>query len=137
MGPLFSGFVPPRRSEMGDTDESQWETGVNGERVDPWQLQVILPLLNSATGEPFIFGTTSMTGRTAVGKLILACKALRRKDPSVYPIVRLDIGGFKHRDDRVGWVATPVFPVVGQVPKDGTTLPDTSLKSDLNDEIPW
>jgi hypothetical protein len=137
MGPLFNGFVVPRRSEMGDNDESLWEAGPNNEPIDPWQLQIVLPLLDAKTGEPYIFATTSMTGRTAVGKLIFACKQLRKKSPDVYPLIRLDIAGFKHRDERVGWVPTPAFPVIGQVPKDGTVVPDTSLEADLDDGIPF
>jgi hypothetical protein len=137
MGPLFGGFVVPRRSEMGDTDESLWEAGPNNEPVDPWQLQVILPLLDAKTSEPYIFGTTSMTGRTAVGKLIFACKQLRKKNPDVYPVVRLDVSGFEHRNPQIGWVPTPAFPVIGQTPKDGTALPDTSLEADLDDSIPF
>jgi hypothetical protein len=46
------------------------------------------------------------------------------------------VGGFQHRDERVGWVATPVFAVVGRTPKDSAAKPDTSLAADMNDEIP-
>jgi hypothetical protein len=72
-----------------------------------------------------------------VGKLITACKLLRRKEPNSYPVVKLALGGFPHRDDRIGWVTTPAFPVIGKTPKDGSVLPDTSLAADLDEEIPF
>jgi len=50
---------------------------------------------------------------------------------------RLKVGGFQHRDDRVGWVKTPVIAVVGRAPKDGAAKPDSSPKGDLQDEIPF
>src|SRR5262249_10164573 len=35
-GPLFAGFVPPPREELGDTDQSEWEEGLSGKPADPW-----------------------------------------------------------------------------------------------------
>ena len=49
--------------------------------------------------------------------------------------MKLKPGGFNHR--KVGWVATPVFAVVGRVPRDSAAKPDTSMAADLNDEIPF
>jgi hypothetical protein len=49
----------------------------------------------------------------------------------------LKVGGFNHRDDRVGWVSTPVFAVVGRAPKESAAKPDTSLTADLQDKIPF
>ena len=40
--------------------------------------------------------------------------------------MQLRAGGFQHRDPRVGWVATPMFVVVGRHPADGVAKPDTS-----------
>ena len=137
MSPLFGGFLPPPRTELGDANKSLWEIGPNGEPADPWQMQMVLPLVEPKTGEPYVFATTSVTGRNAVGKLVTACKQLRKKNPDVYPVVRLDVGGYQHRDPRIGWVAVPAFPVVGQSPKDGTAVPDTSLEGNLDDCIPF
>jgi hypothetical protein len=39
---------------------------------------------------------------------------MQRTHPDQYPVVRLKIGGFQHKDDRVGWVKTPVIAVVGR-----------------------
>jgi hypothetical protein len=35
MGPIFGGFVPPPRSELGDEDETQWELGLDNRPKDP------------------------------------------------------------------------------------------------------
>ena len=51
-------------------------------------------------------------------------------------VVRLKSGGFSHKDERIGWVHTPVFAVVGKAPKASAAIPDTSLSGDMNDEIP-
>jgi hypothetical protein len=137
MGPLFGGFVPPKREDLGDTDESLWEPGPSGKPADPWQVQMLLPLVDTKTNELFIFNTTSVTGRGAVGKLITACRQMQRKDPGFYPVIRLALGGFPHKDPRIGWVTTPAFPVIGKAPKDGSALANTSLAGDLDDEIPF
>ena len=37
MGLLYGGFVMPDRESLGDTDKTQWETGLDGKPADPWQ----------------------------------------------------------------------------------------------------
>ena len=55
----------------------------------------------------------------------------------MYPVVRLKVGGFNHRDERVGWINTPMFAVVGRMPKDSAAKPDTSLAAQMDDELPY
>jgi hypothetical protein len=52
-------------------------------------------------------------------------------------VVKLKTGGFNHKDDRIGWVPTPVFAVVGRAPRDSAAKPDTSLSGDMSDTIPF
>jgi hypothetical protein len=137
MGPLFDGFVVPARDTLGDTDESQWETGLDGKLSDPWQHQLLVPMFNPATDELLIFGTTSLTGRREVSSLIRHCDRMRATEPDKYPVIRLQAGGFQHKNERIGWVKTPKFPVVGKAPKINASAADTSLAGDLNDELPW
>jgi hypothetical protein len=137
MGPIFDGFMPPPRGALGDDDESQWEIGLNGEPADPWQHQVLIPLFNPKMDELFVFNTTSITGRREVGYLIKHCDRMRRKEPNVYPVIKLQIGGFEHRDERVGWVKTPKFVIVGSAPKDNTVAATTAIDKDLEDEVPF
>ena len=133
MGPLFQGFLPPSRHSLGDLDETKWDQGPNGEPQDPWQMQMLVPLV-SIDGSPYVFTTTSITGRGAVGKLVAVCKKMRRNDPELYPVVRLATGGFQHRIPSIGFVTTPAFVVVGKAPKEGTA--PVSVEDDMNDELP-
>jgi hypothetical protein len=126
MGLLYDGFVMPPRDSLGDNDKAQWEMGLDGKPADPWQHQVYLVLQRNDTGELFTYVTSSTTRRRAVGNLLRHYDRLRKSHPDEYPVVRLKVGGFQHRDERVGWVDTPVFAVVGRVPRDSAAKPDTS-----------
>jgi hypothetical protein len=137
MGPVFDGFVPPNREELGDTDQALWEKDLSGRPADPWQHQMLLPLQEIETGELLIFATSSITGRRAVGNLLRHCERMRVRDPDYYPVIKLQTSGFQHKDERVGFVRTPAFPVVGKTPKSGAAKIDTSVSADLNDAIPW
>jgi hypothetical protein len=136
-GRLFEGVVPVPRSELGDNDREEWELGLSGQPQEPWQIQLLLPLQNVETGELFVFQTTSVTGRRAVDNLIQQCAQMQKKDPDHYPVIKLRIGGFEHRDERVGWVKTPAFERVGKAPKADTTVAATAVAEDMNDAIPY
>jgi hypothetical protein len=136
-GAIFEGFVPPPRDTLGDDDESAWETGLNGKPQDPWQFQILLPLLSTEDDELFIFQTSSLTGRRACDAVIRMCGKMQAKEPDSYPVVKLRISGFEHKDERVGWIKTPAFDRVGKAPKANATLADTTREGDLDDEIPF
>ena len=135
-GLLYDGFIMPPQSTLPDRDPSKWELGLSGEPDDPWQHQMCLVLQSPGTHELGTFATTSRTGRRAIGNLLRHYDRLRRKDDDHYPVVRLKVSGYNHKDERVGWVHTPVFAVVGKAPKASAAIPDTSLSGDLNDAIP-
>jgi hypothetical protein len=136
MGLLYDGFVPPPRSQLGDLDQSKWPIGLSGAPEDPWKHQMYL-VLQGDNSELFTFATSSMTGRRAVGNLLRHYDRTQKAHPDELPVVRLKTGGFNHRDERIGWVHTPVFAVVGRAPRDSAAKPDTSLPADLNDELPY
>jgi hypothetical protein len=135
-GLLYDGFIMPSQSTLPDRDPSKWELGLSGEPEDPWQHQMCLVLQSPGTHELGTFATTSRTGRRAIGNLLRYYDRLRRKDDDHYPVVRLKVSGYNHKDERVGWVHTPVFAVVGKAPKASAAIPNTSLSGDMNDEIP-
>jgi hypothetical protein len=60
-----------------------------------------------------------------------------RREPNDYPVIKLALGNFQHRDERVGRVTVPAFVRVGKTPKTGMAAIDTSIGTDLNDEIPF
>ena len=137
MGLLYDGFTMPARETLGDTDAAGWEVGLDGKPQDPWQHHMYLVLQRADTSELFTFVTSSITGRRAIGNLLRHYERTRRGKDDSYPLVRLKIGGFQHRDDRVGWVKTPVIAVVGRAPKEGTARPDSSIAADMNDSLPF
>jgi hypothetical protein len=136
MGLLYNGFVPPPREALGDLDQANWPAGLSGAPEDPWKHQMYL-VLQGENSELFTFATSSMTGRRAVGNLLRHFDRMQKTHPGELPVVRLKTGGFQHRDERIGWVHTPVFAVVGRTPRDSAAKPDTSPAADLNDEIPF
>jgi hypothetical protein len=136
MGQIFGGFMPPRREDLGDLDKTQWPAGLSGRAEDPWQHQIKVPFVDK-DGASYIFSTTSITGRRAVGNLLSHCNRLAKKEPDLWPVVQLRVGGYNHRDDRIGWVATPVFAITGKAPRDGIEVGKLSTGDDLADEVPF
>jgi hypothetical protein len=136
-GAIFGGFVPPPRSELGDEDQDELDTDLSGKPADPWQFQLLIPMQNVETGELFVFQTTAITGRRAGDNLIGLCGRMERNEPEHYPVIKLRISGFPHRDERVGWVPTPAFERIGKAPKANTTMAETAAADDMNDEIPF
>jgi hypothetical protein len=137
IGNPYDGFIAPPRESLGDNDPAQWELGLDGKPVDPWQPTAFVVLQRVDNGEMFTFTTSSVTGRKAVGNLSRHYDRLQKTNPDTYPVVRLKVSGFQHRDQRVGWVPTPVFAVVGRTPKDSAAKPDTSVAADMSDDIPF
>jgi hypothetical protein len=135
-GLLYDGFELPPRETLGDMDATKWPEGLSGKAEDPWKSQACLILQHVATRELFTFVTTSSTGLRSVGNLLRHYDRMRRAGADEVPVVRLRVGGFNHRDPRVGWVSTPMFAIVGRTPRDSAAKPDTSIGGDLNDEIP-
>jgi hypothetical protein len=138
MGRLADGFLPPARQSLGDNNQSTWAAGLDGLPQDPWKQQVLLPLQNAETHEVLVFSTLTPTGRRSVNRLLQHFRRTRRAAPDELPVVRLEVGGFKHPDNRVGWVPTPEFRIVGRVKRDGTpaaSLPDPD--DDMSDQVPF
>jgi hypothetical protein len=135
-GLLFEGFVLPPRDTLGDLDQAEWALGLSGMPEDVWKNQIYLVLEHADTHEVITFVTGSKTGRNAVGSLLRHYERMRKTHPNDLPVVRLKVGGFNHKDERIGWVPTPVFVVCGRTPADSTTRPDTSTQAILDDDIP-
>ena len=126
MGLWFEDFVMPARETLGDMDETKWEIGLSGAPEDPWLHAHYVVVQHTRTLELFTFVTTSPTGRRAVGTLLRHFRRMCATHPGEMPVVQLRAGGFQHRDSRVGWVATPMFVVVGRHPADGVAKPDAA-----------
>ena len=92
MGPVGEGFVPPRREELGHTDQARWETFDDGRPRDPWQLSNSLVLLELELNEFFTFNSSSKGGLGAVGELSKIYGKHIRQKPDEMPIIELDVG---------------------------------------------
>jgi hypothetical protein len=136
-GLIYEGWRRPAREELGDLDKSLWDVGLNGQPADPWQHRVHVILQHAETQELFVFVTGSLSGHRAVANLLKHYNRTLRTHPDDYPVVRLKVGGFNHKDDRIGWVATPVFAVVGRKARGDSAKPDTSVSADMDDAIPF
>jgi hypothetical protein len=137
MGPMFGGYVPPPRTELGDDDPRQWEVGLSGKPQDPWKAQVLLPLKEADGDRLYVFQTSSTNGLRAVASLISECKQMAKRDPESYPVVELAVGMFEHKDPRVGTVKKPAFKTVGKASRNGIEPPQIGGGAVLDDEIPF
>jgi hypothetical protein len=137
MAAIYEGQTPPARETLGDLDEALWPIGLSSKPEDPWSPQNYLPLQDAETGAWHTFVSRTITGIRAIGNLMRHYERMRRTHPDMYPLIQLKVGGFNHREERIGWVSTPALAVVGKHPKDNAQKPDASPSADLEDEIPY
>jgi hypothetical protein len=133
LGLVADGFIPPKRSDLPDTDETQWEIE-DGEPRDPWAFQMSVPLtLLNAGGETYKFVTPSKGGLRCLSGLTRAYgKRVQAKgDAAGQPVVELRSDSYKHR--KYGKIFYPVMHIVGWTGPDGNPL---SLVDDIEDTIP-
>lgn len=112
-GLVVHGHVPPRRADLGDTDQAPWEIGSDGQPKDPWQFSNVLPMVSVNGKVPYTFVSSSKGGLSAIGEL---CKLYGKNlhvAPGMYPIIELSSGSYAHKDKSIGRVKFPSFPVVG------------------------
>ena len=135
---VASGAVPMRRDQLGDNDQSQWETDDEGHLRDPWQASHELPLLDQMAGEKFVYATNSVGGKGALGKLAYAYSRGRVHHPDQNPVVALGSGGYQHRIKSRGYIHVPTLKIVRWVPEDPTMAPALPALPDvMNDKIPF
>jgi hypothetical protein len=132
IGLVADRFVPPPRSELGDTDDQQWELQDDGTRRDPWQFQMTVPITRlNAGGETYNFTTGSKGGLACVSRLTRAYgRRMQDKKVPGLPIVELKADHYRHRT--YGKIFYPVMNIVGWTGADGKPL---SMSDDLNDSI--
>jgi hypothetical protein len=136
LGLLIDGFVPPRRDELGDTDQAMWERDDDGKLRDPWGLTNFLQLVEPGDAEKlFTFTTSSKGGLGAIGKLcrVYGRALAKEQREDQYPVVRLDTGSYAHRDRSLGRIKFPDFAVVGWVDKHDLK----PVRDEMGDEIPF
>lgn len=113
MGRLCDGFEPPKRSELGDLDESLWETNDDGKPRDPWQNSAYTIMYDPKAGQIYTFATSSKGGHKANGTLAKAYYTHARMTPDMFPVIQLNWYEYPHRDRKLGQIRNPQFDVVG------------------------
>jgi hypothetical protein len=118
MGKVVDGYVPPRRADLGDQDESLWERDENGKARDPWQRSNYLVMVSrTSLTDVYTFTAASKGGLDAVGELCKVYGRHIRQQPDAYPVIRLDSGAYLHPNKTFGRVKFPTFPVIGWLDK--------------------
>ena len=138
MGLVAEAFEPPRRRELGDLDESEWETDDNGARKDPWQFTNYLLMFEKASGEIYTFTTSSKGGLSAIGQLSKTYGKEIRQRPDSYPVIELGVSSYLHRDRKLGRIKVPTFKIVGGVDKKDYQAPtdDSTPEAPPDDSTP-
>jgi len=118
MGPVNEGFQPPRRKELGDLEDTEWEVDeTSGKPRDPWQFTNLVVMRQMGTkGDDeglFTFATSSRGGINAVGALCKTYGKKIRENPNAYPIVELNVDSYMHSNKQFGRIKIPVLDVVG------------------------
>jgi hypothetical protein len=127
IGKVVDGFVMPKREELGDNNEAEWNTDAAGNPRDPWVQQYFLPLCDPTTNAVAIYVTSSDGGITAIGGL---SDVFAENAQNGVPIVRLAASSYMHKNKEIGRVKVPDLQVVGWTGK--PTLADA-----LDDTIPF
>jgi hypothetical protein len=132
-GRVADCYVPPKRSDLGHTDESQWEIQDDGSRRDPWQSYASVPLTRLDTGESYKFSVSSKGGLRAINGLtrVYGRRVQAKGDAAGLPIVELRSDSYKHK--QYGKIFFRVLHVVGWTDASGKSL---SLADDMDDAIP-
>jgi len=119
MGPVAEGYQAPRRNELGDQDQNEWEVDDQGRPRDPWQFSnyIVLkePGQDASEENLYTFATSSKGGLGAIGTLCRAYGKDMRTRPDEYPIIRLGTDSYNHRV--YGRTKVPLITVVGWEPK--------------------
>lgn len=119
MGPVAEGYQAPRRSELGDTEQAEWETDNEGRPRDPWQFSnyIVLkrPGAEASDENLFTFATSSKGGLSAIGQLCKDYGKEMRVRPDEYPVVRFGSDSYRH--ETYGRIYKPIFEITGWEPK--------------------
>jgi hypothetical protein len=116
MGVLVEGFRVPKREDLGDTVETDWEKDDNGVPNDPWQRNALMVMVDE-DNNIYTFSTGSKGGLGALGELVGAytkrARANPEQKPPQIPVIELQDDSYKHK--LYGRVKTPEFKIVSWV----------------------
>ena len=134
MTPIIEGMFTPREA-LGDLDRDGWGTDDDGVPRDPWARTTKMPLKDPATGEEYIYSTSSRGGIGAVGRLVSVVRRGQRQGSTGLPVIRLDVDDYKHKE--YGKVFVPKFTLVGFKSEAELAGGEADLDAELNDKLPF
>lgn len=114
---VSTGKKPPRRSELGDLEKTNWEFDEKGRPRDPWQFTIYLPMVGHEDGEVYTFATSSKGGINAIGQINGIYGVHWEQHPDQYPIFHLSLDRYQHQNKQYGVIKTPKFEPAGYVNK--------------------
>jgi hypothetical protein len=130
---------PPSRESLGDTDESKWSIGLNGELADPWIEQYAVPLMrDDPGGELFVYVSRGVVAMLAFEGLLGRWRHHPRRQEGLDPVVKIDNGTYWSKRFNANR-PKPILKIVRWVRKDGTSPAEpkpVSLAAEMNDAIP-
>jgi hypothetical protein len=136
------GEPHPKRKELPDQDESQWEAGLDGKPTDPQQDARYVYLVDQQSAAEHTYVTRSYGGRVAVSTLRNQIANMRAAHPRAVAIVELRSGKMK---TGYGPKPKPWLKVVGWV--NGPNQAPATIESqrtktlghrdELDDDIPF
>jgi hypothetical protein len=116
MGPIIEGFQPKPRSELGYSDQSDWEKFDDGKPRDPWQFGNRCLLKSIGKGaELYTFIVGSKGGLGAIGRLLdQYTEECMERGEDDYPVITLGKDFYMHPTYKKVWV--PDFKIIGWSP---------------------
>ncbi len=143
--PRANGLLPSRES-LGDTDETEWEMGLDGEPKDPWQNTRVIHAVNTKTAETITITNSTVGMRIAFEALAEAVATMRTAHPHALPVIELSSASMKTQR---GQKLRPHFRIVGwkqggnpeeEINQIAAPKPKTGFETDdasMDDEIPF
>lgn len=120
MGPVAEGYQAPRRNELGDMDQNEWDVDNQGRPRDPWQFSnyIVLKVPGEDASEDnlYTYATSSKGGLGAIGALCREYGKEMRRRPDEYPIIKLGADSYSHAE--YGRTYVPLIQIVGWERKD-------------------
>jgi len=127
MGKVAKAYQPPRRNELGDLDQSAWDTDEAGKGRDPWQPTYYALMQGTEKNEDQLY-TFTTSSKGGMGQIADLCKrvglAQQRGKTGVHPVVSIGQDSYPHPNKAYGLIKYPTFEIVGWVEKGLFLNPD-------------
>lgn len=137
---LGDGTPDITRDELGEHDPEQWEYGLDGQRRDPWQPHMTLPLIaRDDSGDLYQFVARNKVSIIAVQQLLGRYKHHPRGKAGALPVIKLGSVDYYNKKFKVD-KPKPVLGIVDWVTRDGAPADPKSLPKaphEFNDSIPY